>query len=274
MLLFTPIRVCALCLPSWLSRKSCREEQASNPESGELRYAYNEAGSVVSKTDANGIVTTMGYDALQRPLTKTYPDGTTPEVSYQWDTVFQGALTRVENSVTVREQLSFDPMGRVLSSRQTTNGSVYNFSYQYNLAGGLAQATYPAGRVSQVKQKATPAAQEVTVAQVTQYWEHGAAQQLSLGDGLVSETTLFDDARLQLRRITAGTVAAGNWEQKLHYCGSGDETQQCVSNNGNILKQRGYGGAENDAGAIRRHRGGTGRRWRRIAGPEIRGIRG
>lgn len=183
---------------------------------------------MVSKTDANGIVTTMGYDALQRPLTKTYSDGT-PEVSYQWDTVFQGALTRVQNSVTVREQLSFDPMGRVLSSRQTTNGSVYNFSYQYNLAGGLAQETYPAGRqvmscydeagrVSQVKQKATPAAQEVTVAQVTQYWEHGAAQQLSLGDGLVSETTLFDDARLQLRRITAGTVAAGNWEQKLHYC--------------------------------------------------------
>ncbi|MFN8812611.1 MAG: hypothetical protein ACK5ZU_07265, partial [Acidobacteriota bacterium] len=51
----------------------------------------------------------------------------------------------------------------------------------------------------------------------TQYWEHGPARQMSLG-GVVSEATLFDDARLQLRRVTAGTVAAGNWEQKLHYC--------------------------------------------------------
>jgi hypothetical protein len=142
-----------------------------------------------------------------------------------------------------------------LTSRQTTNGTAYNFSYQYNLAGGLAQETYPtgrqvtscydeAGRVSQVKQKATPTSAEKTVANVTQYWEHGPAQQMSIGDGLVSENTVYDDARLQLRKITAGTVAAGNWEQKLQYCATGSESTQCTTNNGNILKQIGYCGAE------------------------------
>ncbi|MFN7543641.1 MAG: RHS repeat domain-containing protein [Acidobacteriota bacterium] len=230
-----------------------RLAKAKNPESGEIQYVYNDAGSLEKKTDANGVETVMGYDALQRPLTKTYSDGT-PEVRYLWDTVFKGALTKVENSVTVREQLSFDNMGRVLTSRQTTNGTAYNFSYQYNLAGGLGQETYPsgrqvtscydeAGRVTQVKQKATAAGAETVVANVTQYWEHGPARQMSLG-GVVSEATLFDDARLQLRRVTAGTVAAGNWEQKLHYCMGVDEMEQCLSNNGNIVKQRGYGGAE------------------------------
>jgi RHS repeat-associated protein len=97
--------------------------------------------------------------------------------------------------------------------------------------------------VTQVKQKATAAGAETVVANVTQYWEHGPARQMSLG-GVVSEATLFDDARLQLRRVTAGTVAAGNWEQRLHYCVGVDEMEQCLSNNGNIVKQRGYGGAE------------------------------
>jgi hypothetical protein len=41
---------------------------------------------------------------------------------------------------------SFDVMGQVLVSRDTTGGRSYNFSYGYNLAGALTQETYTSGR--------------------------------------------------------------------------------------------------------------------------------
>lgn len=37
-------------------------------------------------------------------------------------------------------------MGRVLTSRQTTDGQHYDFQYAYNLAGMLVEQTYPSGR--------------------------------------------------------------------------------------------------------------------------------
>jgi YD repeat-containing protein len=43
-----------------------RLAKATNPETGEARYGYNDAGSLVSKTDANGVVSTLGYDSIQR----------------------------------------------------------------------------------------------------------------------------------------------------------------------------------------------------------------
>ena len=151
----------------------------------------------------------------------------------------------MKNALSKTESLSFDAMGRVLTSRQTTNGTAYDFGYQYNAAGGMGQESYPsgrmvsscydeAGRISQVKQKVNAGGAETVVANVTGYAPQGAVQGLSLG-GVVNEAWQYN-ARLQATQATAG-----GWQMNLYYCPGGVAT--CTANNGNILRQSGFGGA-------------------------------
>jgi YD repeat-containing protein len=72
---------------------------ATNPESGTIAYAYDPVGNLLSKTDSAkagvnrvtcfgtyaGACDNKGYDALNRPIRKSYSDGT-PAVSYLYDT--------------------------------------------------------------------------------------------------------------------------------------------------------------------------------------------
>jgi len=44
-----------------------------------------------------------------------------------------------------------------------------------------------------------------------------------------------------VQQLTAGTVSAGNWQMNLYYCPN--ESLLCTTNNGNILRQKGYGSA-------------------------------
>jgi RHS repeat-associated protein len=232
-----------------------RLASATNPESGETLYTYDDAGNLTTKRDGNMISVNTTYDAIQRPLVRTYSDGTTPEVTYTWDQATLngiGRMNRVANSVSTTDYLEFDAMGRVLKSRQTTNTTPYNFEYQYNLAGGMSLEKYPslrevrscydeAGRISQVKQKANATAPETVVANLTGYAPHGAVTGMTLGASLVTESTLHDPKRLQVQQLTASTVAAGNWQMNLYYCAG--ESLLCTTNNGNIVRQKGYGGA-------------------------------
>ena len=62
-----------------------RLSSSNNPETGTISYSYDGNGNVHTRTDARGIVTTYGYDGLNRVLGKTYTDGT-PAVSFTYDT--------------------------------------------------------------------------------------------------------------------------------------------------------------------------------------------
>src|SRR5438445_252587 len=90
-----------------------RLNSATNPESGTICYGtvvsgqcqpngYDANGNLVYKTDARGVLTSFEpYDALNRPITKHYSDGT-PIVSYNYDTASngKGRLASVSSSVS------------------------------------------------------------------------------------------------------------------------------------------------------------------------------
>jgi RHS repeat-associated protein len=121
------------------------------PTSGADLYTYDANGNLHTHTDPRGVLTTNGYDALNRLLSKSYSGEaagySTPPVSYTWDTIFKGALTSVANSVSTTSYDSYDAMGRPTQITQTpSNQSGYIFKYAYNTAGGLEQTTYPSGR--------------------------------------------------------------------------------------------------------------------------------
>ena len=136
-----------------------RLTSTTNPESGLAGYTYDGNGNAVTRTDARSIATTLTYDSLNRPLTKSYSDGT-PNVSYCYDappasgqtcptsalTGFRGRLTQSKSSNSVTQYTSFDDFGRVLQSQQIT-GATYPLSYTYDVAGNLTSETVPSSRV-------------------------------------------------------------------------------------------------------------------------------
>lgn len=132
--------------------------QASNPETGTVSNAYDNDGNLITKTDARSITTTQSHDELHRLKKKTYSDST-PLVRYAYDGVaFEACNTALStvNAIGRRtarcdgagsESWTYDPMGRVLSTRRTTSGVTKDFIYAYNEGGSFKTLTYPSGRV-------------------------------------------------------------------------------------------------------------------------------
>lgn len=236
-----------------------RLKQAQNPESGLIQYTYDNNGNLTNKTDARGVVTTYGYDALNRVMNRSYsnePSGQTPTlpVAYTYDDASviysKGKLTKVTtgdaaNPFSVTKYIAFDQMGRVTGSQQATDGVIYNAqSYVYNLSGALTFETYPSGRVvknvfdnggdlSIVQSKKTSTAGYWNYAQHFSYTAAGGVGSMQLGNGKW-ESTQFN-SRLQPTQIALGTVQNGTDNLLLNYTYS--TTPTSTDNNGNVLSQ-------------------------------------
>ena len=224
-----------------------RLSNATNPESGLIQYVYDNNGNLTSKTDARSITTSYAYDALNRVLTRNYSDGTTPNVAYTYDNLpnAKGRLTKVASSVSTTEYTGFDIMGRVTSSKQTTDGVEYGgvanpMTYTYNLAGALTEQQYPSGRVvknilnqngnlSIVESKKNASAGYFNYAKNFTYSAAGAVTSMQLGNNRW-ESTVFN-SRLQPTQINLGTTQGGTDKLNLVY-GYGS-----TQNNGNVQSQ-------------------------------------
>ena len=127
----------------WRGRASCglwcdalaRLRRAGNPESGNTNYTYDNAGNLLTKLDARGITTTMGYDDLNRLLSKSFIATRRLRYSIKWDLVFLGRLGSVGNANSISKVLGYDAMGRPTASEQSISlTEAYRFAYTYNKA--------------------------------------------------------------------------------------------------------------------------------------------
>lgn len=226
-----------------------RLTSATNPEGGTISYQYDGNGNLTQKTDSRvpAVTTTFVYDALNRVTNRSYSDGT-PGVAYSYDaagvTNSKGRLTSVSSSVSSYSYTSYDAMGRVLGSMQTTDGQAYPMSYSYDLAGNMISQTYPSGRVAAseydaagrlagVKNQSSglyyAGAAATDATNRLQYTAHGATSQMRLGNGLWEHTNF--NSRLQPTQIGLGTASTNSSVLQLDY-GYGT-----TSNNGNVLSQ-------------------------------------
>ncbi len=252
---------------------------ATNGESGTVSYIYDEGGNLKTKRDARGIKTIYDYDALNRPTERCYrvigtgslgmttcannnetAEPNTGDVNYTYEntsvTNLKGVLTKVTNDVSTTEYVGFDSTGRVIRSKQTTDGVVYGvdtnpMTYAYNLSGALIEQKYPSGRVvknvldndgdlSMVQSKKNQNFGHHTYVSNITYNAASGVTSLQLGNGKW-ESTQFN-SRLQPTQIALGTVQNGTDKLKLDYeygaLNLGTGATIAGTNNGNVSRQK------------------------------------
>jgi RHS repeat-associated protein len=135
-----------------------RLSSAINPESGTVSYTYDNNGNLLTKNEARGVVSTYGYDALNRNTTITYtndPAGTLPVTRiYDFATIGKGRLYKSQTTGAAGSLTtigSYDVLGRPTNqSQQFYAGGDWSQSYTtqrgYNLVGGVTSQIYPSGR--------------------------------------------------------------------------------------------------------------------------------
>ncbi len=183
------------------------------------------------------VITTYGYDALNRMTSKSYSDGT-PAVNYSFDstsaTCTKGRLIGVANSNSTTNLTPYDCLGRVTASSQVTSGQTYTFGYGYNLAGALTSETYPSGRVvttayDNASRVSAVASGTTTYVQAIQYAPHGGEVSWTLGNGAPGSQQF--NPRLEPTSIAVGTALSLGF----YYCPNGGAS--CSTNNGNLMRQ-------------------------------------
>lgn len=138
---------------------------SQNPESGTVTYAYlvngqlcaGDASLPCSKTDANGMTISYGYDALNRLLSKSAPDIDAPPGGFSTSNLTYdeglngiGRLTSEFRDGVAGESYSYDAMGRVTGPNwfdYSAHGWRTGITTKYDLAGNVTQLTYPDQRV-------------------------------------------------------------------------------------------------------------------------------
>lgn len=150
-------------------------------------------------------------------------------------------LIKVENAYSKTEYQTFDNLGRVTQSQQTTDGTAYNpMTYTYNLSGALVEQKYPSGRVVKnvldndgeltlVQSKKNASQGYFNYAKNFTYTAAGAVSSMQLGNGKW-ESTVFN-SRLQPTQIALGTVQNGTDKLKLNF------DYGMTTNNGNVQSQ-------------------------------------
>ena len=190
-----------------------------SPDTGTTSFQVDAAGNRIQQTDAKGIVRTTTYDAINRPVTVSYPDSA-QNIAYHYDeadsvtgcsgSFSSGRLTRiVETAVTTT--YCYDNHGNVTKKSQADGSQVDITSYSYTAADRLSTLTTPsqtvtqysrdtAGRISGVTVTPNGGAGQTVVSAIS-YMPFGPISSYTLGNG--QTITRSYDANYQLTDLTS-----------------------------------------------------------------------
>ena len=177
----------------------------NSADRGTTSATYDDAGNLKTRTDARGLVANLTYDALNRPLTETYP-ATGQSVSYTWDSAAgcangSGRLCRVTDSLG-STTYAYDPRGNRVSETRVIGSVSLVTQYSYDAADRLVTLITPGGKLiglsrdsgGRIQSVSAPVAgASVALAQNIQTNVLGETTAQTLGNG-VTETRSFDAA--------------------------------------------------------------------------------
>ena len=237
-----------------LGRLTDRAEPELKNTSGQGHYTfvYNDYDLVTQRTDPRGVVTTYGYDTLNRLHTISYNVTGTGVAATAGVTLTYGTNSAQNNNGRLltmtdgpgSEGYSYDTWGRLTQLQKVISSTTYTTNYQYNLASELTQITYPSGRViqqavdpigrlcsiAQTASSCTPSSPYATIPTGVGVGYNPANELLSLtyGNGVAATLTYSQD-RLQLATLKYAKGATTLFNTTYSYGAAG-------SNNGQITK--------------------------------------
>ena len=121
----------------------------SDPDAGTITSEYNEFNELIKQTDANGVVSTYGYDSLGRVLqcTMIKPNVDTIVTTYTYDANnVKGTLsseTIVPDNTAI--MYTYNNLAQLTGKTYIAEGDSLAYSYTYNSKGQLQNITYPYG---------------------------------------------------------------------------------------------------------------------------------
>src|SRR5262249_36155560 len=114
-------------------------------------YTYDNAGRLLSQTDAKGQRTTFTYDAIGRRIQKTTlagtPQATTANWTYdEWRSGYSNTRRGTTgNKPSAVSTYNYDALGRPVTSSRTIAGATYTTQSGYDAGGRLLWTQYPDG---------------------------------------------------------------------------------------------------------------------------------
>lgn len=257
-----------------------RLTSATNPESGQINYQYDNNSNLTQKTDARGVVSIYVYDALNRNTTIDYSDSTSinPDVSRFYDgatkgkgrlwSSYAGGSESSGSKVEKRLFEEYDALGRPLVLKQffkvdgVWSSNYYRISRAYNLAGGVTSQTYPsnrtvtynydsAGRLADKDLQSLAFAGNLgdgvprTYLRGIAYTSGGQLKQEQFGTITPVYNKLFYNSRQQLAEILASTTGGdSSWNRgkilNQYSLQCSGAACNATDNNGNLRKQEVY----------------------------------
>lgn len=199
------------------------------------KHTYTNFNGVLTRQDARGVVTTYGYDGLNRLFSVSYnTTGTTAEATAIVGITYGSVVPKLglveeikqtdgQSNVPWKENYGYDTMSRVSSKTVSfdNQANAYTTGYAYNQAGQLTQMTYPSSKVVKYGFDARGRLQTLGDGSLsTKYISsigYQPSQQVSsvgLNNG-VTETYGYSTDRLQLTSQTA--TKGGNTLMSLSY---------------------------------------------------------
>lgn len=142
-----------------------RLNSATTPEAGRVCFGtvtgstcnadgYDSFDNLLKRTDARGVLTTYGYDTLNRLTSVSYNVGATGVPATATVNLTFGATPAQFNNgrlITTTdgpgsENYTYNNLGQMTQLQKVISGTTYTTSYAYNLSSELTQITYPSGR--------------------------------------------------------------------------------------------------------------------------------
>ena len=119
-----------------------------DPDVGCLDYTYDGAGNLLTQRNARDEVITYSYDEGGRRTSRTWPDGS--KVQWSYDERDHGAgmgrLTSVKDP-NGSESFFYDALGRVTSTTKCVRGTCYTLQQTYDDVDRVTSLKYPDGEV-------------------------------------------------------------------------------------------------------------------------------